>query len=236
MRNQSVRLFQTLPQSCGYWNRRTAVNLVIDPSFPALEAVYPHALRQGFRRAGGHVYRPSCPHCNACVACRIPLQTFRPDRSQRRCLARNADVLMREAEPGFTPERWSLYQSYQTQRHPGGGMDEGSTADFREFLSAPWSPTRFLELRASDGRLLAVAVTDVSADALSAVYTWYEPDEPARSLGTLAILRQIAYGLECGLDYLYLGYWIARHPKMDYKRRFRPLQILQDGQWQELED
>ncbi|MDE3141893.1 MAG: GNAT family N-acetyltransferase, partial [Pseudomonadota bacterium] len=127
-------------------------------------------------------------------------------------------------------ERWVLYQRYQRRRHPGGGMDDGTVEDFREFLAAHWSPTRFLELR--DGtRLLAVAVTDVGNAALSAVYTWFDPAEAARGLGTLAILQQIAYGRAHGLQHLYLGYWIAGHPKMDYKRRYRPLEVLGAQGW-----
>ncbi len=229
MRTDSVRLFQTLPQACGYWSGRTAVNLVLDPAHPALDALYAQALAHGFRRAGSHVYRPRCPRCNACVACRIALARFRPDRSQRRCLVRNAGVELLDAEPGFTPERWALYQRYQKLRHPGGGMDEGTAEDFREFLSAGWSRTRLLELR-EGGRLLAVAATDLAGEALSAVYTWYDPDCAQRGLGTLAILRQIGYGRALGLNYLYLGYWIARHPRMDYKRRFRP-EALDGGNW-----
>ena len=230
MKKERVRLFQTLPQACGYWSGRTAVNLVLDPSQEGLATLYAQALAHGFRRAGPHLYRPDCPRCTACVACRVPLQAFRPDRSQRRCLARNADVQLIDAEPGFTAQRWALYQRYQRARHPGGGMDEGTADDFREFLTATWSPTRFLELREGT-RLLAVAVTDVGSASLSAVYTWFDPAEAARGLGTLAILRQIDHGRARGLQHLYLGYWIAGHPKMDYKRRFTPLEVLEDGQW-----
>jgi arginine-tRNA-protein transferase len=230
VKKERVRLFQTLPQACGYWSGRTAVNLVLDPSQEGLATLYAQALAHGFRRAGPHLYRPDCPRCTACVACRVPLQAFRPDRSQRRCLARNADVQLIDAEPGFTAQRWALYQRYQRARHPGGGMDDGTADDFREFLAATWSPTRFLELREGT-RLLAVAVTDVGSASLSAVYTWFDPTEAARGLGTLAILRQIDHGRARGLQHLYLGYWIAGHPKMDYKRRFTPLEVLEDGQW-----
>ena len=234
MRADRVRVFQTLPQSCGYYRGRTAQNVVLDPASPQLPAIYPAALAHGYRRAGGHVYRPACPRCRACVPCRIPVARFRPDRAQRRCLARNADLTLIDAEPGFTPERYALYARYQQQRHPGGGMDDGSVEDFMHFLSASWSPTRFLELRAGD-RLLAVAATDVAADALSAVYTWYDPGPSARSLGTLAILRQIDYAAARGLDHVYLGFWIEDHPKMDYKRRFRSLEILGAEGWRTLD-
>ena len=110
-------------------------------------------------------------------------------------------------------------------------MDDAEASDFRRFLTAPWSPTQFLELR-HDGRLLAVAVTDVCLNGLSAVYTFYDPTETARSLGTYAILQQVELARRRGMPWLYLGFWIDGHPKMDYKRRFRPLQIRKAGHWQ----
>ena len=71
----------------------------------------------------------------------------------------------------------------------------------------------------------------VTPAGLSAVYTFFDPDLAGRSLGTLAILSQLRWARELGLPYLYLGYWIAGHPKMDYKRRFRPLEIYDSGDW-----
>ena len=80
--------------------------------------------------------------------------------------------------------------------------------------------------------MLGVAVTDLVGDrALSAVYTFFDPDEAARGLGTLAILRQLEWAARDGRTHLYLGYWIAGHRKMDYKRRFRPLEAFDGRGW-----
>jgi arginine-tRNA-protein transferase len=230
MKSEVVRLFQTLPHDCGYYADRSAQNLVIDPTAPNLAEIYGLALARGFRRAGGHVYHPHCASCRACVPCRVPVETFQPSRSQRRCLARNADIEARPVPAGYTAEYFHLYRRYLDARHADGGMDHPAPDDFGRFLYTHWSPTRFLELR-KDGRLVGVAVTDVCPEGLSAVYTFYDPDESARGLGTYAILRQIAWARELGLPHVYLGYWIAGHPKMDYKRSFRPLQVLRIGQW-----
>jgi len=74
-------------------------------------------------------------------------------------------------------------------------------------------------------------VTDRVPGALSAVYTFFDPDQPRLGLGTLAILRQIEWARREGLDYLYLGYWIEGHAKMDYKRRYRALEAFDGRQW-----
>ena len=78
---------------------------------------------------------------------------------------------------------------------------------------------------------VAVAVTDFASSGLSAVYTFYDPAMPARGLGTCAILRQIELARAHGLPHVYLGFWIAAHPKMDYKARFRPLELLGPQGW-----
>ena len=231
MKSEVVRLFQTLPHACGYYGGRTAQNLVIDPSSAHLVRIYDVALAKGYRRAGGHVYRPHCQQCRACIAARIPVADFVADRSQRRCMQRNADLSVEVVPAGYRAEYFDLYRRYLGARHAGGGMDDPEPEDFSRFLYTEWSPTRFIELRLGS-RLLGVAVTDLAASGLSAVYTFYDPDEAARGLGTYAILRQIELARELVLPHVYLGFWIQGHPKMDYKARFRPLELLGAAGWQ----
>ena len=227
-------MFDTGAHPCGYFPERTARDLVLDPRDPRLPRFYPQALDWGFRRSGDLVYRPHCGDCHACVAVRIPVRDFVPDRSQRRCLRRNSDVTVRVVATQRTNEQLALYQRYLKARHRGGGMDDHGASEFEQFLVGAWSEGRFLEFRV-DGRLLGVAVTDRVERALSAVYTFYDPDETARGLGTFAILRQIAWARDEGLDHLYLGYWIDGHRKMDYKHRFRPLEAFTGRGWRRLE-
>nr|WP_235872612.1 arginyltransferase [Pseudoxanthomonas winnipegensis] len=230
-----VRLFHTGEHPCGYWPERTARDLVLDPRDPRLPMFYPTALSWGFRRSGDLVYRPHCHGCRACVPVRIPVAHFRPDRSQRRCAARNARVEARVVAAQRSDEHLALYQRYLTSRHVGGGMDDHGATEFEQFLVGRWSQTRFLELR-EDGRLIAVAVTDLVPAALSAVYTFFDPDLAERSLGTLAILRQIEWARRDRHTHLYLGYWIDGHRKMDYKRRFAPLEAFDGRSWDRIED
>ncbi len=82
-----------------------------------------------------------------------------------------------------------------------------SREQFSTFLVRDLPFSRFYEFRV-DQRLLAVAVTDLLPNGLSAVYTFYEPDEERRSLGRYAILWQIAEAARLQLQAVYLGYWI----------------------------
>lgn len=227
---QRVRLFHTLDHECGYFPDRVARNLVIDPVVHNLPGVYDQALHHGFRRAGGHIYRPHCVGCQACVASRIPVDRFRPNRSQRRVLKANIDLAVRVVPASDQPHYVALYRRYLAGRHPGGGMDNPDADDFRRFLLGPWSDTRFIEIH-RDSEPLAVAVTDFSARGLSAVYTFYNPAAAERSLGTLAILMQIEIARTQGIPHLYLGYWITGHPKMDYKRKFAGVEVLRGADW-----
>ena len=232
----NLRMFHTGAHPCGYWEGREARDLVLDPRDPRLPQAYPMALDWGFRRSGDIVYRPSCNGCHACVAVRIPVDGFRPDRSQRRCLARNADIDARIVAPVRTDEHLALYRKYLASRHAGGDMDDHGANEFDQFLVGSWNEGRFLELREhSTHTLLAVAVTDVVEHALSAVYTFYDPDHAARGLGTLGVLQQIAWAQRDGREHLYLGYWIAGHAKMDYKRRFQPLEGFNGRGWRRLQ-
>ena len=225
-----LRLFHTGEHPCGYWEDRIARDLVLDPRDPRLASFYPTALSWGFRRSGDLVYRPHCEGCRACVAVRIPVLEFQPDRSQRRCAARNIEVEARVVAAERTDEHLALYRRYLAARHRNGGMDDHGAVEFEQFLVGSWSQGRFLELR-EHGTLIAVAVTDITPDAFSAVYTFFDPDLEKRSLGTLAILRQLEWAKRESRRHLYLGDWIQGHSKMDYKRRFQPLEAFDGRNW-----
>jgi len=137
-----------------------------------------------------------------------------------------------ESRPArFDREIYSLYARYIDSRHGDGDMYPPSEEQFTGFLISHWSDTRFFCFRDSE-RLLAVAVVDRLQDGLSAVYTFYDPDEPGRGLGNLAVLWQLERCRREGLPYLYLGYWVQDCRKMAYKGDFRPLEQLRDNAWQ----
>ena len=233
-REISIKLFRTFEHPCGYYGDRLARDLVLDPDSPELRQVFASALSSGFRRSGPRVYRPDCVACSQCEASRVVVAEFVPNRTQRRCLQRNAGLQDTVEPPFCSDERLALYQRYLSTRHRGGGMDGASAADFEQFLQARWCDTRFLCVRNAD-RLIACAVTDVTAVGLSAVYTFFDPDEQARSLGVYCVLQQIEWAKRMNLPHVYLGYWLDGHPKMDYKQQYQPLEIIRGGRWQRRE-
>ena len=224
-------LYITPDHPCHYLPGRQARTVFVDPGLPMDQTIYTVLATHGFRRSGPHVYRPHCGDCQACVPLRVPVRRFKPDRGQKRVLKRNLDVRTQLRSAEFDPEHFALYGRYLAARHPGGGMDGGGPEEYRQFLLSPWGKTLLLELRLED-RLVGVAVTDELGDALSAVYTFYDPDLDERSLGTLAVLLQIDEARRRGLAWLYLGYWIAESRKMSYKARFQPFEMLGTEGWQ----
>lgn len=190
--------------------------------------LYHSLMDLNFRRSGLIVYRPVCAECDQCRAIRIPTDRFRPNRSQRRCWAANADLVAGLTPATPTAEKHALYRRYLARRH-NRAMDDSWDA-FREFLYC--SPVDTLEVvyrRA--GRLVGVGVLDLDGDAASTVYCYYDPDEPG-SPGTYNVLWTLDYCRRLGIPWVYLGYAIRDCARMNYKLRFGPHEVLApDGRW-----
>ena len=196
----------------------------------------------GFRRSQSIAYRPACEGCRCCVSVRVVAKEFSPTRSMRRIMTRNVDMVgdMKIAVP--TSEQYSIFRAYLDSRHRDGGMADMTVLDYAMMVEDSHIETRIIEYRrrqpnAGDkrGDLLAVALTDVLGDGLSMVYSFFEPDEAARSLGTLMVLDHIARARNMGLAYVYLGYWVRGSRKMDYKCRFLPQERLTPDGWARIE-
>jgi len=227
----SLDLYISPEHPCSYLPGREARTVFVDPNLAMDQMLYTLLASHGFRRSGAHIYRPHCRECHACVPLRVPVRDFKPSRTQKRVLKRNADLIVTLKTAEFDAEHFALYGRYLAARHPGGGMDGESPDDYRQFLLSPWGRTTLMEMRLA-GRLLAVAVTDELQDGLSAVYTFYEPEVETRSLGTYAVLMQIDEARRRRLSWVYLGYWISESRKMSYKARFRPFEALREDGWQ----
>ncbi|MFN3587131.1 MAG: arginyltransferase [Moraxellaceae bacterium] len=225
-----VKFFSTTAHACSYLPGEQAITLFADPKSRMDRRVYTELSDLGFRRSGNYVYRPHCATCQACVPVRIPVATFRPNRQQSRVWKRNHDLRVVARDGSFREAHYALYERYIAARHHDGDMYPPSAEQYASFLTSDWSDTCFYEFHAGE-KLVAVAVCDVMENGLSAVYTFYDPEEERRSLGTYAILWQIEEARRIGLPSLYLGYWIKNSRKMNYKIGFRPIELLINNEW-----
>lgn len=227
--------YATIPDRCPYLGDRDMVSMFADPHQPMDAATYGRLIRLGFRRSGEHVYRHQCRNCKACVPMRVDTKNFAADRKQRRVQRINQDLNVQVRDAVYDPRHFKLYQAYVNHRHQGGGMDNPSSESYWAFIHSTWCKTLLVEFSLGD-QLLCVAVIDELPEALSAVYTFFEPEAERRSLGTYAILWQIAYAKQQQRPHLYLGYWNQETRKMAYKADFTPAHGLYDGIWKPLRD
>lgn len=230
---ERIQFYVTTPYPCGYLSNRLAQSLIAAPHHLIDGHVYSTLIELGFRRSGKFAYRPHCENCGACVPVRLPVDQFRPSRSQRRSWQRHGNLTATIVDLQFSAEHFALYRAYQHARHPGGGMEASDAEQYRSFLAQSSVDTVLVEFR-ENTELRMVSVVDITSGGLSAVYTFYDCAHPSASYGTYSVLWLIEWCKQQRMPYLYLGYWIAESPKMAYKIGFQPLEALLEGEWQPL--
>lgn len=229
------QFFRSGPMPCPYVPGRVERKLFTRLAGPQAMEVNSNLSRAGFRRSHDIVYRPVCPGCNACVPVRIPVMEFEPDRAMRRIIRRNSDLWVAQQPARGTDELFRIFQSYQRVRHGDSDMSRMSAADFTAMIDEGQVDTHLFEARGPGNRLYGAVLADRLEDGFSAVYSFFDPAESRRSLGTLLILGLVEAARRSGLGYVYLGYWIGESRKMAYKARFRPLEILGRDGWSPVE-
>ncbi len=233
---EKLHFYATSAYDCSYVAGRTARSQVAAPSDAINAGQYSLLIAQGFRRSGTFVYRPYCDQCRACLSIRVPVEYFKPNRSQQRAWKQHASLSCSVLDPTFSEEHFALYMRYQRVRHTGGGMDVEDRQQYADFLVSTHVQSVMVEFRqqspnVTTSELKMVSIIDRVNDGLSAVYTFYSP-EHGQNLGTFNVLWQIQQAKILGLRYVYLGYWIESCDKMSYKSRFKPCELLVEGKWQ----
>lgn len=232
------QFFLTGPRPCPYLPDRYERKLFTSLAGPGGGALHDELSQHGFRRSQHIAYRPACPNCSACLSTRIDAEHHTPRRSERRVLRANADIVRRVRPAEALDEQYQLFARYLSARHAEGGMTDMDAHDYAAMVEDTPVETRLVEYRAGsedNAPLVAVCLTDILADGLSLVYSFFDPDEERRSLGKYIILDHLMLCREMGLRYTYLGYWVAGSEKMDYKRRFSPAEVLTDHGWTSLD-
>jgi leucyl-tRNA---protein transferase len=225
----SVLSFLTPLSSCEYRpdqlsQLRYAYDVQLQPDDYAVR------LRQGWRRFGYAVFQPECPSCRRCQSLRLPVHAFRAAASQRRAWNRNDGVVtLRIGEPSASRGKRELWARFHEHGQRAKGWPAVQSTDLKPFIENPF-PTEEWSYYLAD-RLIAVGYVDALADALSAIYFYYDPAERHRSLGTFNILSLIEAARQRGLPHVYLGYYVEGCRSLEYKARFRPNEVLRDGRW-----
>lgn len=227
---KDLRLFTTEEHACSYLTGEKAKTLFLDPEFEVDQEFHTHLSEIGFRRSGGHMYRPHCTHCQKCLPCRVLVNDFVPGKRFRRILNKNADLSVKAIDSIADEEFFQLYCQYINTRHRYGDMYPATLDQYQSFLVKGCESTIFFEIR-HQGRLIAVMISDKLDNGLSAVFTFYDLDYAKRSLGNFGILWQIEEAKRRNMDHLYLGYYIKECGKMNYKTQFRPIELLRSQSW-----
>jgi arginyl-tRNA--protein-N-Asp/Glu arginylyltransferase len=237
---RQLRFFMTAVAPCPYLEGMTERKVFANLPFSDGAHVNDELTHAGFRRSQNIAYRPACEGCDACLSVRVPVAEFKPGRTQRKILGRNADLSRDLVEAEATFEQYNLLKHYLASRHPGGGMTDMGWSDYVAMVEDTTVRTHLIEYRlpspdGGPGDLVAVTLADLLSDGLSMVYSFFNPDLEKRSLGVFAILDHLRQAQIVGLPYLYLGYWVQGSPKMDYKANFRPMEGLRPMGWTRLD-
>lgn len=240
------QFYLTAPAPCPYlpnqMERKVFTHLVGERA----RGIHDDLSQGGFRRSQNIAYRPACETCRACQATRVLAREFKPTRSMRRIQKRNEDLIGHETGNSPTSEQYSLFRRYVDSRHGDGGMAGMTVLDYAMMVEDSHVETSIIEYRKRGpdsgvtgrgvGELVAAVLFDRLGDGNSMVYSFFDPNEKKRSLGTFLILDHIERSRREGMKFCHLGYWVEGSSKMDYKARFLPQERLQSAGWVEISE
>lgn len=223
----------TSPDRCGYlpdrkWSLEYNFVTALSPD------EYQALIERGWRKYGHALFRPVCQNCRECRPVRVLCRDFEPSRSQKRTLEKNRDIEVVVSEAAPDREIFELYVRHHESRSAMVGWPEpdflGSMSHLSTMVDNPFPIEQWCHFL--EGNLVGTCYVDPLPAGLSAVYSFYDPDLPERSLGTWMILSLIERCRSLGLPYLYLGYYVEGCRSMSYKKKFLPQEVQDlEGNW-----
>lgn len=187
------------------------------------------------RRVGGCLYATACPTCNACKGLRVPVSDFKPSKSQRRVLNKweKAGARIQFGAASFSEEKLALFNRHKRERDLVTAEDEPMTeAGYVNWLVHSCFTTMEMRYYLQD-RLVGVGILDLGRNSVSSVYFYFDPSPEVSRLapGNYSALQEIAFCQRTGREFLYLGLYVEDCDRLNYKARYRPHELLDDGDW-----
>ena len=224
----NVSSVSACPYLDGKFETRALVNL---KEFPE---IYDQLAEIGFRRIENWAYKPICNGCSSCISTRVISHDHIPSKNQKRCLKVNKDLNRKIIPSRSKEEHYQLFLNYQNYRHSNDQMSQMTWFDYSSMINQSPIQSIILEYRSREKNLKGVMIIDVQKDGLSLVYSFFDPLESKRSLGTFMILDSIKYCIELNKKYLYLGYLVKGNSKMQYKEKFKPSEVYINNSWEKV--
>ena len=189
-------------------------------------------LAAGYRRNGNIIYNMHCHECSACIPIRISPGEFTRSRNQKRVSKLNKDVVVKITPLQCSDDNLALLQKFLDSRYPGR---ESTAIDYYSgfFLNHICNTVEFRYF--IKGKLIGVAIVDLSDLWLNVVFFYFDPEAAKRSPGTYNILYLIDFCRQKEIKFVYLGYWINQIKSMGYKANFKPHCIYKDNVWELIE-
>ena len=223
-----AHFIESKPFQCGYFKDRKSLfeeYLLEDIS----EVEFEYLLAHGMRHFGEYYFRPRCHNCHDCVPIRLRTDDYVMTRSQKRALKACSNVDIRLGRPEYTEQKFGLYLEHKKRFH----SLQDDVEDEENFRLSFYANTPFgMEFEYYlDGKLIGVALADVTRKTFSAIYTFYSTRHTQMSLGTYSIIQQIRFCQSRSIPYFYMGYFIAKNKSLAYKSNFRPNEVYIDHEW-----
>ena len=217
---------ENCPYIEGKEETRIFINLAKNPEISDQLAI------SGFRRVENWAYKPVCIDCDECKPIRIICQEFLFSKNQTRIVNKNIELKRNVRECLAKKEHYELFIKYQHNRHFNGPMSKMEWTDYSSMINSSPVNTLILEYKDKTNNLIGIMIIDIQKNGISAVYSFYNTNYLNNSIGVFMILDAISYTKQHNLDFLYLGYYIQKNQKMNYKNKFFPSEILNNGNWE----